>query len=168
MQTQQNDIRSELQTLHLESKNSSDTIRDYISRVHLEECGNVDMHDKIVTNLKERIAILQMEKDSAVQLWQVSMKAIDALEQELRARPMDNRNDKFYEEQLKDVRQSYSDTIRALESKLLQAKENFAKQQSLWMTNKETIETLQKEKQEATKRFEEMQQDVRQKGQFFV
>jgi len=142
-------------------------MRDYISRIHLEECGNVDMHDKIVTNLKERIAILQMEKDSAVQLWQVSMKAIDALEQELRTRPIDNRDVKFYEEQLNDVRQSYSEAIKALESKLLQAKENFTKQQSLWMTSKETMETLQREKREVTKRFEELQQNVQQKGQLF-
>jgi chromosome segregation ATPase len=140
-------------------------MRDYISRIHLEECGNVNMHDKIVANLKERIAILQMEKDSAVQLWQVSMKAIDALEQELRTRPVDNRDVKFYEEQLNDVRQSYSEAIKALESKLLQAKENFMKQQSLWMTSKETMEALQKEKREVTKRFEELQQNVEQKGQ---
>jgi len=140
-------------------------MRDYISRIHLEECGNVDMRDKIVTNLKERIAILQMEKDSAVQLWQVSMKAIDALEQELRTRPVDNRDVKFYEEQLNDVRQSYSEAIKALESKLLQAKENFTKQQSLWITSKETMEALQREKQEATKRFEELQRNIQQKGQ---
>ncbi|XP_011345795.2 paramyosin isoform X2 [Ooceraea biroi] len=161
--TEQNGIRSELQTLQIESKNSSDGMRDYISRIHLEECGNVDMHDKVVTNLKERIAVLQMEKDSAVQLWQVSMKAVDALEQELRARPMDDRNVKFYEDQLNDVRQSYSEAIKALESKLHQAKEHFAKQQSLWMTSKETMETLQREKREAAERFEELQRNVQQK-----
>lgn len=105
-----------------------------------------------------------MEKDSAVQLWQVSMKAVDALEQELKTRPMDNRDAKFYEEQLKDVRQSYSEAIRALESKLLQAKENFARQQSLWMSSKETIEALKREKQEIATRYQAFQQDIQQKG----
>ena len=76
------------------------------------------------------------------------MKAVDALEQELRTHLIDNRDVKFYEDQLKDVRQSYSEAIKALESKLLQAKENFTKQQSLWMSNKETIEALKREKQE--------------------
>lgn len=142
LQTEQTGIRSELQALHFESKNSNDTIRDYISRVHSEECGSEDMHNKIIANLKDHITVLQMEKDSAVQLWQVSMKAVDALEQELKTRSIDNRDAKFYEEQLKDVKQSYSEAIKALESKLLQAKENFAKQQSLWMSSKETIEAL--------------------------
>lgn len=109
-----------------------------------------------------------MEKDSAVQLWQVSMKAVDALEQELRTRPVDSKDAKFYEEQLKDVRQSYSEAIKALESKLLQAKENFAKQQSLWMSSKETIETLKREKQELTRKLQEYQQNAQQKGQLFV
>lgn len=161
--TEQTDIRSELQALHVESKNSSDAIRDYISHTHMEECGNEDVHNKIITNLKEHIAVLQMEKDSAVQLWQVSMKAVDALEQELKTRPMDNRDAKFYEEQLKDVRQSYSEAIKALEGKLLQTKENFVKQQSLWMSSKETIETLKREKQETATRFQELQQDTQRK-----
>ncbi|XP_012217307.1 sodium channel and clathrin linker 1-like [Linepithema humile] len=161
--TEQSGIRSELQALHIENKNSGDAVRDYISRIHLEECGNEDVHDKIVTNLKEQIAVLQIEKDSAVQLWQVSMKAVDALEQELRTRPTDNRDVKFYEEQLKDVRQSYSEAIRALEDKLLQTKENFTKQQSLWMTSKETIESLRREKQEMMKRLQEFQENIQQK-----
>lgn len=143
-------------------------MRDYISRIHLEECNNGDVHDKIITNLKEHIAVLQMEKDSAVQLWQVSMKAVDALEQELRTRPADGKDIKFYEEQLKDVRQSYSEAIKALESKLLQAKENFAKQQSLWMSSKESTETLQREKQELMKKFQEFQQDAQQRGRLFI
>lgn len=150
--------------MHVENKNSSDAIRDYISRAHSEECGNEDVHNKIIMNLKEHIAVLQMEKDSAVQLWQVSMKAVDALEQELKTRPVDNRDTKFYEEQLKDVRQSYSEAIKALEGKLLQTKENFAKQQSAWMSSKETIEALKREKQEIATRFQELQQDAQQKG----
>lgn len=167
LQTEQNGIRSELQALYIDNKDSSDAIREYISRVHLEECGNEDAHEKIIANLKERIALLQMEKDSAIQLWQVSMKAIDALEQELRTRPTetDSRDAKYYEEQLKDVRQSYSEAIKALENKLLQTKENFAKQQSLWTTSKETIETLKREKHELTRRLEESQQSAQQKGQ---
>lgn len=143
-------------------------MRDYISRVHLEECKNEDEHDKIIINLKERITVLQMEKDSAVQLWQVSMKAVDALEQELKNRPIDSKDVKFYEEQLKDVRQSYSEAIKALENKLLQAKENFTKQQSLWMSSKETIESLKREKQDLTKKLQESQQDTQQRGQLFI
>ncbi|XP_077264916.1 uncharacterized protein LOC143898949 [Temnothorax americanus] len=161
--TEQTGLRSELQALHVENKNSSDAVRDYISRVHAEECESEDAHNKIIGNLKDHIAVLQMEKDSAVQLWQVSMKAVDALEQELRTRSVDNRDAKFYEEQLRDVRQSYSEAIKALESKLLQAKENFAKQQSLWVSSKETIESLKREKQEVATRFQEFQQDSRQK-----
>lgn len=154
--------------MHIETKDSSDAIYDYISRIHLEECGSEDAHNKIITNLKERIVVLQMEKDSAVQLWQVSMKAVDALEQELKTRPVDGKDIKFYEEQLKDVRQSYSEAIKALESKLLQAKDNFTKQQSLWMSSKETIETLKWEKQELTKKLQELQQDAQQRGQLFM
>ncbi|XP_070521183.1 sodium channel and clathrin linker 1 [Cardiocondyla obscurior] len=160
---EQTGIRSELHALHIDNKSSSDAIRDHISHIHSEECGSEDVHNKIIMNLKEHIAVLQMEKDSAIQLWQVSMKAVDALEQELKTRPVDNRDVKFYEEQLKDVRQSYSEAIKTLETKLLQAKENFAKQQSLWMSSKETIETLKREKQEITTRFQELQQDSQQK-----
>lgn len=108
---------------------------------------------------------MQMEKDSAIQLWQVSMKAVDALEQELKSHPTDGRDVKFYEEQLKDIRQSYSEAIKALESKLLQTKEYFAKQQSIWMTSKETIEILKQEKEEIVKKLQEFQQGSQQRGQ---
>ncbi len=57
-------------------------------------------------NLKEHITVLQMEKDFAVQLYQMSMKAVDTLEQELKTHPVDNSNAIFYEEQLKNIRQS--------------------------------------------------------------
>lgn len=139
-------------------------MRDYISDIHLEECNNEDVHQKIILNLKERIAILQMEKDSAVQLWHISMKAVDTLEQELRTCLVDGKDVKFYEERLKDVKQLYSQAIKTLENKLLQAKENFVKQQSLWMNSKETIESLKKEKQEMAKKLQEFQQDTEQKG----
>ncbi|KYN06928.1 Sodium channel and clathrin linker 1 [Cyphomyrmex costatus] len=161
--TEQADIRSELQTLHVENKNSSDAIRDYISHAHSEQCGNEDVHNKIVMNLKEHIAVLQMEKDYAIHLWQMSMKAVDTLEQELKTHPVDNSDVKFYEEQLKDIRQSYSEAIKALESKLLQTKENFTKQQSMWMSSKETIEALKREKQETATRLQELQQDSQKK-----
>lgn len=153
--------------MHVDSKDSNDAIRNYISNIHMEECGDKDIQDKIVTNLKERITVLQMEKDSAVQLWQVLMNAVDALEEELKTRPVDSKDVKFYEEQLKDVRQSYSEAITALEIKLLQAKENFAKQQSMYATSKETIESLKHEKQEMARRHKEFQQDVQRRGQSF-
>ncbi|XP_018348615.1 PREDICTED: coiled-coil domain-containing protein 18-like [Trachymyrmex septentrionalis] len=161
--TEQTGIRSELQALYVENKNSSDAIRDYISHAHSEQCGNEDVHNKMVMNLKEHITALQMEKDFAVQLYQMSMKAVDTLEQELKTRSVDNSNAMFYEEQLKNIRQSYSEAIKALESKLFQAKENFTKHQSMWMSSKETIEALKREKQEIATKLQEFQQDSQQK-----
>lgn len=154
--------------MYVESKDSSDAVRDYISRIHLEECGNNDTHEMMVTNLKERIAVLQMEKDSVIQLWQISMKAVDTLEQKLRSHPTDDRDVKFYEEQLKDIRQSYSEAIKALENKLFQTKENFAKQRSAWATSKETIDILKREKEEMAKKLQEFQQDTQQRGQLLM
>lgn len=139
-------------------------MRDYISGIHLEECCNKDV--QVITNLKEQIATLRTEKDSALQMVQVLWKTVDELqsEQKLRIEQIDCKDVKLYEEQLEIVKQQYSEVIKALENKLLKIKNDFAKQQSQWITSKETIEILKREKQEMENNLQDFQRTVQQKG----
>lgn len=164
MQINQDDIRSKLEALYIESKNSSNAIRDYISHIHLEECCNKDI--EVITNLKEQIATLKTEKDSTLQMVQVLWKTVDELqsEQKLRIEQIDCKDVKLYEKQLEIVKQQYSEVIKALENKLLKIKDDFAKQQSQWITSKETIEILKREKQEMENNLQDFQRTVQQKG----
>lgn len=165
MQVEQN-IRSQLQTLCNESKDSNNTMRDLISSVHLEECCNKecsDVQNEVIANLKQQIGILTTEKDSALQLLQI--KDIDASEQKLKIKQLEWKYAKYYEEQLEIVKQSHSEAIMALESKLLKVKDEFAKQQSLWMTSKKTIETLKQEKYKIENNLQDLEQNAQQKGQ---
>lgn len=116
-----------------------------------------------MTNLQQQIVALQKEKDSAVELWQMSMGAIDALELEIKARS-DTKDAKLYENELRKVQRSYTDVINALQEQVLEARKKYSQQESMWMTSKEATETLRREKEEAVKRFEEFQQSAQRKG----
>ncbi|KAG7198609.1 hypothetical protein KM043_005970 [Ampulex compressa] len=159
---EQNSLRGEVEVLRSESKNVCN-VQETFSRIHLEECGSKNTNEKELANLQERIVLLQMEKDSALQLWHVSLKAIDVLEEELRNYRKDGKGSKFYEEQVNVVKETYSDAIKALEEKLLQAKENFLKQQSLWENSKSKIEALAKEKNNVVQKFAMLQSEAENK-----
>lgn len=115
-------------------------------------------------NLQERLAVLQMEKDSVFQLWQIALKTVDALEEELKSLRTDGKSSKLYAEHIDNVKETYSEAIKALEGKLLQARENFLKQQALWETSKDKIEDLLKEKADVTRKYEAFQKDALEKG----
>ncbi|XP_070150911.1 putative leucine-rich repeat-containing protein DDB_G0290503 isoform X2 [Polyergus mexicanus] len=165
--TQQDDIRSEIQACNVSSIKSANTIRDLFSRihsrVHLEHCCNKDLQNKAITNLKEQIAILKTEKDSALQMVEMLLKNITALEQKLETKQIDSYQVKLHEEQLEIVKRSYSDVIKLLENKLFKVKSDFAKQQSLSMKNDDTIEKLKREKQEMENNLQDLQQTIQQK-----
>ncbi|XP_029170069.1 interaptin-like isoform X2 [Nylanderia fulva] len=157
-------IRSQLQTLCDESKDSNNTMRDFISSVHLEEycnkeCNNVQ--NEVIANLKQQIGLLTTEKDSAFQLLQI--KDIDASEQKLKIKQLEWKYVKYYEEQLEIVKQSHSEAIMALENKLLKVKDEFEKQHSLWMTSKKTIETLKQEKYKIENNLQDLKRNAQQK-----
>ncbi|XP_033215601.1 autophagy-related protein 23-like [Belonocnema kinseyi] len=146
--TEQIQLRHEIETLRTESKNAGDLARDCFARC-LSENSDVNLPDKeMLENLEKRVAILQMEKDSMFQLWQMSLKAIDVLEEELKSFQKDGKASRIHEDQVNHVKQSYSDAINALEGKLIQAKEHFLKHQALWESSKEKLEELKKEKED--------------------
>lgn len=134
--------------LRTESKNASDIARDCFARCQSETCSGNLPDKEILENLEKRITVLQMEKDSMFQLWQMSLKAIDVLEEELKTFQKDGKGSKFYEDQVNSVKQSYSEAINILEGKLIQAKENVIKHQLLLESNKEKLEELKKEKED--------------------
>ncbi|KAK2583161.1 hypothetical protein KPH14_009184 [Odynerus spinipes] len=158
--TEQNKIRSALEALQNDSRDVGNLVKDHFTHIHAETCGSESLHNKeMIMNLQERITVLQMEKDSAFQLWQIALKAIDALEEELKSIRTDGRSSKLYEDHINNVKETYSEAIKALEGKLLQARENFFKQQALWETSKNKIEELLKEKADITRKYEVFQKD---------
>lgn len=113
-----------------------------------DNCIEIAGDKEALTNLEKRVTILQMEKDSVTQLWHMALKAIDVLEEELKSVHKEDRSSKFYQEQINNVKESYSEAIKLLESKLTTAKEDFFQHQQLWEKSKEKIDQITKEKNE--------------------
>ncbi|CAK9826082.1 Laminin subunit alpha-2 [Anthophora retusa] len=159
---EQNNIRAELEILRNESQKIND-IRESFNRIHLEECGNQDAHTQEVTNLQERVRLLEAEKESVSQLWHISLNTISALENELKGFRVNGKGTKFYQEQANAIKETYSEAIKMLEEKLSQVKENFVKHQTLYQTSKERTDSLSKEKDELLEKYNNLQKDAQDK-----
>lgn len=122
-----------------------------------KDVQNEVMQNEEITNLKEQIALLESEKNSADLLLQ--MHSIDTL----RMDQIERDNRKLYKEKL-DTEQFYSEAIKAYESKLFKVKDEFAVQKSLWMASKETIETLKQEKYKMENNLRDFEKKANQKG----
>lgn len=125
---------------------------------HSDTCGQAHINREMVTNLEKRITILQMEKESVFQLWQMALKAIDILEEELKTVHVREKTSRFYQEQINDLKEAYSDAIKVLEIKLTGAKENFFQSQLTEKSNKEKIDELNKEKDELLQKVKDGEQ----------
>nr|XP_034170826.1 golgin subfamily A member 6-like protein 6 isoform X1 [Osmia lignaria] len=159
---EQNNIRTELEILRNESQQADD-IRESINNIHLEECSDQDLHKLEIANLQERIELLETEKNSALQLWHISLNTISVLEEELKKFRADGKGTKFYQEQANVMKESYSEAIKMLQEKLSQTKQNFMKHQTLYHTSKEKIEHLTKEKHELLEKLNSLQKDAQDK-----
>ena len=148
LQTEQIQLRCELETLRTESKNAGDLARNCFARCQSDNCDGNLTNKELLENLEKRIAVMQKEKDSMFQLWQMALKAIDSLEEELKIFQKDGNGSKSYDEQMNNVKQSYSEAIKALEGKLIQTKEHFLAQQALWESSKEKLEELKRERED--------------------
>lgn len=136
-----------------------------MNSIHLEECGDQDARKKEIVNLQERIALLETEKDSALQLWHISLNTISALENRLKGFHIEGIGTKFYQEQANALKESYSEAIKMLEKKLAVAKDNFIKHQTLYETSKEKINSLTKERDEVLEKYRNLQTNAQDRGQ---
>lgn len=107
-----------------------------------------------------------MEKDSVTQLWHMALKAIDVLEEELKSAHKEDRSSKFYQEQINNVKESYSEAIKLLESKLTAAKEGFFQQQQLWEKSKEKIDQITREKNDVIQELNLIQKQISEKDKY--
>ncbi|KAJ8682424.1 hypothetical protein QAD02_018216 [Eretmocerus hayati] len=142
---EQNRLRTEVVELQNANQAANEAMQQSVAQCNHGECG-VSSDKEALTNLEKQITILQMEKDSITQLWQMSLKAIDVLEEDLKTAHTDDRNTKFYQEQVNSIKETYSEAIKMLETKLVAAKDNFFEQQVLWEQNKQKVEQLSREK----------------------
>lgn len=101
------------------------------------------------------MTIIQFEKESIYQLWQMSLKAVETLEEEIKLSKY-NFNDK----QVNNIKETYSEAIKALEEKLVQAKNNFLKYEKLWEAGKLKIEELNNEKINYEKKYNSLQDNL--------
>ena len=131
----------------------------------MEECGNEDAYKKEIQNLQERIMLLETEKDSALQLWHISLDTVSALEDQLKGFHVDEKGTKFYQEQANAIKESYSEAIKMLEEKLALARNNFIKHQTLYENSKERINSLTREKNELVEKYRNLQTSAQDKGQ---
>ncbi|XP_012288589.1 paramyosin [Orussus abietinus] len=160
---EQTNLRSQLESLQNDSKNVGQVVRECLSHSGLDNCDGRSDDKEMILNLQKRVAILQMEKDTTNQLWQMSLRAVDVLDTELKTFKKNGKDIRTYEEQVKNIKEAYSEAIKALEEKLVQTKENFIKHQSNWSENKQKFETLQKEKQDLAVKFDMFRQEVMKK-----
>ena len=154
VQGDQMHLREELEILRRDTKSTGEVAKQSFSLVSEDYQNLVDNnYQESLSNLQTRLSIMEKEKETVFQLWQTSLTAIDALEEELKLTQTDGKATKYYEEQVNHVKETYSEAIRAMEAKLIQAKENFVKNQALWEINRERTETLSKEKIELERKI---------------
>lgn len=141
-------MREEIDILKEENKNASDIARESFKLSNnTGECLSNVSNQESIDNLKKQISIIQLEKESMFQLWQMSLKAVDVLEQELKAtHPSDGKTSEYYEEQINNVKEAYSEAIKVLEAKLIQVRDNFTKHQTLWESARDKLTQLKNEK----------------------
>lgn len=156
---EQNNIRTELEILRNESQKVND-LRESLHRIHVDECDNQDTYKKEIANLQERIALLETEKDSVLQLWHISLNTVSALEEESKRLRTNERGTRFYQERANAIKESYSEAIKMLEEKLSQSKDNFVKHQTLYRTSKERVDSLNKEKNELLEKYQSLRNDA--------
>lgn len=157
-------MRVELEILRNENQKVTD-IKESLNRIHLEECDDEDAHKKEIKNLQERIKLLETEKDSALQLWHISLDTVSALEDQLKGFHVYGKGTKFYQEETNAIKESYSEAIRMLEEKLALAKDNFIKHQTLYESGKEKINSLTNEKDKLLEKYKDLEMSAHDKGQ---
>ncbi|XP_008201965.1 WEB family protein At4g27595, chloroplastic isoform X2 [Nasonia vitripennis] len=160
---EQSKLRLEIETLRKENQNASESIRRSLTECDHRVCNDIAYDKEAYANLEKQVTILQMEKDSVLQLWKMALKAIDVLEEELKTVHKEDRNTKFYQEQINNIKETYSEAIRALEVKLNAAKDNFFQQQALWEQSKQKIDQLTREKNEISQQLSFSQQQTLEK-----
>ncbi|XP_058791402.1 uncharacterized protein LOC131664373 [Phymastichus coffea] len=160
---EQTKLRLEIKTIQEENRNANEALHASLTECNHGNCQIVEEHKEVLTNLEKRITIMQMEKDSTYQLWQMALKIIDCLEEELRNINRDDKSTKFYQEQIVNIKEAYSEAIKVLESKLVSAKETFFQQQARSEKNKEMIEQLTKEKTNISQQLTICQQQFSEK-----
>lgn len=135
-----------MNNVRIENKKASELLHEAFNQanniVYPETFDNREYSE----NLQKQISIIQLEKESVIQLWQMALKAVDTLEQELKGTHKDGKTIAYYEGQVNNVKETYSEAIKELEIKLLQVKENFTKHQALWDSTREKMTELKNEK----------------------
>ncbi|XP_043289070.1 citron Rho-interacting kinase-like [Venturia canescens] len=160
---EQKRCRAELERLTLETKRASELARVSFSRGNGEKCLDIEINGESLVNLKKRISILEMEKETVYQMWQMTLKTIGTLEEELKCTQNEGKATKYYEEQMEGAKEMYSEAIKSLESKLRRAKDNFSKNQALWESDREKRESLMAEKMELERKLSMIEKEAREK-----
>ncbi|XP_044018136.1 spindle pole body component 110-like isoform X2 [Aphidius gifuensis] len=148
-------LKNELEAVKEENKKTSVLIREEFNHASCVDCPGSNINTELIDNLKKQMTIIQFEKESIYQLWQMSLKAVDTLEEEIKLSKY-NFNDK----QVNTIKETYSEAIKALEEKLVQAKNNFIKYEKLWETGKLKIEELNNEKTNIEKKYKSLQDNL--------
>ncbi|XP_063991864.1 repetitive organellar protein-like isoform X2 [Diachasmimorpha longicaudata] len=153
-------LRGEVESLQKENRITAEVARTSFSHSNnIEYPRSLDDKESI-DNLKKQISLVQLEKDSMFQLWQMALKTVETLENEIKASHNDVTAHRYYEEQVNNVKETYSEAIKALESKLVQAKENFIKHQALWESCRERVDVLNREKSELERTIQNLHNDL--------
>lgn len=153
-------LRGELETIKLDNKKSGELVREAFNHANCIDCPGSNLETESIENLKKQLIITQMEKDSMHQLWQMSLKAVDALEEEIKLSQYDDKENKYNDERVNTVKETYSEAIKALEEKLIQAKENFTKHQTLLESSRQKIDSLNVEKKDLEGKIHSLQKDL--------
>ncbi|XP_014220453.1 spindle pole body component 110-like [Trichogramma pretiosum] len=162
---EQSKLYVEVEALRQRNHNDGDSLQRSSADYNRQDnyLHSDDRSREMLMNLEKRITVLQMEKDSVYQLWQMALKSIDILEEELKSVHKMDKNAMFYQHHINSLKESYSEAINVLESKLIAGKENFFEQQAQWAKSKDEIDILSKEKNDIAQQLNTLQQQFIQK-----
>jgi chromosome segregation ATPase len=132
-------LRSDLKELVTENRHLSDKLKNVVS-TKLKNESSVSPHHKkesnMLTNLQQQLSVVAQERDTAVEMWHLTLREVDNQEEALRSYH-DNRQMDLAQKKNEDMKQDFSNAVTLLESKL-------ATTRSILVKEKATREEIQK------------------------
>lgn len=159
MQDEQVRIRQDFEAQKRETRNVEEPNWDRLLEEIKRGPERSEETEAMVLNMQSRMTLMQMEKDSVTQLWQMALKSIDVLEQELESYKCNGKSAIVYEQQVNGIKGTYSEAIRALEGKLAAAKDNFLKQKVMWESSRDQLANLTAERDKLTARCNSLEKN---------
>ncbi|KAK3924754.1 Sodium channel and clathrin linker 1 [Frankliniella fusca] len=154
-QSDQDALRSRMESVIFENESLADQLKTEISK------NSVDGNNlkSINNNMRQQLDAAIQERNSALEMWQTSLKLVSALEKELQDY-RDNSHLTSAVEKVNEVRSEYSRAITLLEDKVSAATSRLAKDKAARETAEEKLIRIENDYKLLSERYEKRCKDV--------